>query len=178
MRKSSASRWCVLKDVLNDLGFFKSSPQELRSVVSFQWEEPSVLIRAYPGVGGHVKFAQRAHSHLVLQARCSLNYQQQTRAEGKQILCTPQQQLRGQLNLPPLPLWERKMSWVMDTNSFYRSHVVLLTCMVAKGNVTQLLKMIKNYSYEHIFYIGLVSDFSLAHRCKRAIPVYMHKQLM
>lgn len=73
----------------------------------FQWEEPSVLIRAYPGVGGHVRFAQRAHSHLVLQARCSLNHQQgmpQTRAEGKQVLCTPQQQLRGQLNLPPLPL--------------------------------------------------------------------------
>lgn len=66
----------------------------------------------------------------------------------------------------------------MDTNFFYRSHVVLLTCIVAKGNVTQLLKITKNYTYEHMLYICLVSDFSLAHRCKRAIPVYMHNQLM
>lgn len=88
----------------------------------------------------------------------------------RQVLCKPWQEFRGQLNLPPLPLWERSMSWVMDTNSFYYSYMMLYTCMVAKGNLTQLLEMTKNSTYKHIFIICLVSDFFLAHRCRWSNP--------
>lgn len=48
---------------------FFSSPQEIR-LVFFQWEKHSVT--AYPSVSGHLRFAQRANSHLALQVRHSL----------------------------------------------------------------------------------------------------------
>lgn len=58
----------------------------------------------------------------------------------------------------------------MNTDSFYYSYMMLDTCMVAKGNLTQLLQMTKNSTYKHVFIICLVLDFSLAHRCRRSNP--------
>lgn len=154
---------------------FKSFPQEIRAVVFFQWEEPIVLITAYPGVCGHVRFAQRARSHLVLQARCFPNYRQgmpQTWTEGKQILCTPQQQLRGQLNLPPLPLWERK-NVVSNGHKLFLSFSCVTYLHGGQGKCDTIAKDDKKlYWWIHLLYLSGLRFFPCSQMQKSNPCVY------
>lgn len=75
-------------------------------------------------------------------------------------------------------LWERKMSWVMDTNSFYHSHV-LLACMWHNGKGDTIAKDDKKlYLWKHLLYLfGLrffpCSQMQKSNSCVYALPAYV-----